>query len=219
MRTVALIQARMGSHRFKGKSLIDLNGAPLLRWTVDSCYRSHVLDDIVVCTTTLPQDDELVEACQRWGIKTNRGPNVDVLSRFMRAAQLHGAELIVRMCGDSPLISPRDVDMVVELATIRGIAYATQIKRDGTLAIRSAWGRAVEAFRFETLEDEFARLDVLDDPLAREHVTYRMSERGANRCAFITCDPGDARLAVDTPRVLERVLKYIRTKRMSCPEL
>ena len=57
MKTVAIIQARMGSTRLPGKVLMDLGGQPALVRVVGRTQRARMLDEIMVATTDLPADD------------------------------------------------------------------------------------------------------------------------------------------------------------------
>jgi spore coat polysaccharide biosynthesis protein SpsF (cytidylyltransferase family) len=67
-RTVAIIQARMGSTRVREKVLLSLLGEPLLAHVVRRVSRARSVDATVVATTVLPADDEIVDLGrrQRW---------------------------------------------------------------------------------------------------------------------------------------------------------
>ena len=62
---VAIIQARMGSTRLPGKVLMDLNGIPMLQYQVDRVVKSKIIDQVVVATSTSPQDDEIATFCKK----------------------------------------------------------------------------------------------------------------------------------------------------------
>ena len=62
MDTVAIIQARMGSTRLPGKVLMDICGKPMLQHVIER-VQSPVLDNMVVATTMLDEDDAIVELC------------------------------------------------------------------------------------------------------------------------------------------------------------
>lgn len=59
---VAGIQARLDSARLPGKALLDLQGRPLIHWTIDRLRRSRKLDDVFLLTSDRIIDDPLVEA-------------------------------------------------------------------------------------------------------------------------------------------------------------
>ena len=52
MKTVAIIQARMGSTRLPGKVLADLAGKPVLAWVVRAARAALGVDDVWVATST-----------------------------------------------------------------------------------------------------------------------------------------------------------------------
>ena len=57
MKTVAIIQARMGSTRLPGKVLADLAGKPVLAWVVRAARAASGVDDVWVATSTAAADD------------------------------------------------------------------------------------------------------------------------------------------------------------------
>ena len=63
MRTVAIVQARMSASRLPGKVLLDIAGEPMLVRVVERARRAELLDDILVATTTDPEDDAIVALC------------------------------------------------------------------------------------------------------------------------------------------------------------
>jgi spore coat polysaccharide biosynthesis protein SpsF len=103
MRTVAIIQARMGSTRLPGKVLMPLGGEPALKRVVERVGAAPGLDEVVVATTTESADDAIVELCKREGCSFFRGSEEDVLSRYYEAARQFKADVIVRVSSDCPL--------------------------------------------------------------------------------------------------------------------
>src|SRR5690606_37570075 len=87
MRTVAIIQARMGSSRLPGKVLRDLCGTSMLARGVERLRRARSLADIVIATTDGREDDAIVAEARRLGVDVFRGSASDVLSRYHGAAR------------------------------------------------------------------------------------------------------------------------------------
>ena len=69
-RTVAIIQARMGSSRLPGKSLMDLAGRPLLERVIQQVKGSKFLDDVIVATSTESEDDAIEKFCSSNNLKS-----------------------------------------------------------------------------------------------------------------------------------------------------
>lgn len=114
MKTVAIIQARMGSTRLPGKSLLPLAGEPMLYRIIERVKRCETLDEIVLATTELREDDALVVEAQIAGIKCYRGSENDLVDRIFKCALAYGADIIVRICADNPFIEPSEVDRIVK---------------------------------------------------------------------------------------------------------
>ena len=53
MATIVVIQARIGSNRLPGKTLMPLNGKSLLKRVIDNVRSLNFVDQIVVATKTL----------------------------------------------------------------------------------------------------------------------------------------------------------------------
>lgn len=113
MRVIAVVQARTGSSRLPGKVLRDLGGLPVLGWVVRAAQESTQVDQVVVATTTLAEDDATAAIAERAGAAVVRGPVDDVLTRFLFALDAWPADAVVRLTSDCPLLDPRLVDAVV----------------------------------------------------------------------------------------------------------
>lgn len=113
MRVVAIVQARMGSTRLPGKVLRDLGGKTMLARVVERLLQSTVLDEVVVATTVSDNDGAIADECEMLGVPCFRGAEDDVLDRYYHSAVTYGAQHVVRITGDCPLIDPQLVTRVV----------------------------------------------------------------------------------------------------------
>ena len=100
----AILQARMSSTRFPGKALYPLAGVPLTEHIINRIKAVTDFDHIVLAVPDAPTEIPLIEMAQRLNIAIARGPEEDVLERFLIAADQVKARHIVRICGDNPLI-------------------------------------------------------------------------------------------------------------------
>src|SRR5262249_27310258 len=96
-RTVAIIQARMGSTRFPGKVLRPIAGKPLLWHIVHRLRRCRMVDAIAIATSTSPRDEAIVDFCREQEIEIVRGPEDNVLARYVLAAAQTNADIVVRV--------------------------------------------------------------------------------------------------------------------------
>ncbi len=104
MKTVAIIQARMGSTRLPGKVLKQLCGKSVLDHVVARVRAASGVDEIIVATTDSPADDILAAASSQLGVTVFRGSEADVLSRYRFAAVKAGADVVIRVTSDCPLL-------------------------------------------------------------------------------------------------------------------
>lgn len=191
-RVVAVIQARMGSSRLPGKSMMDLAGTPLLNRLVAQLEGASSLDEVVIATSDDPADDVIVQYALEHGIRVVRGSQQDVLSRYVLAAEASDAEVIVRLTGDCPLHSPDTVNEVVKAFLDAHVDYACN-----TNPYSRPDGQDVEVFTREMLSRASAAAENGPD---REHVTPWMRRTtGIKRLDFIHSLPhlSPARWSVD----------------------
>lgn len=113
MKTLALIQSRLGSTRLPLKALLHLHGEPLINWIIKRLRRSKLLDGLVVALPDNPDDDILAAHLASLDVPVFRGPENDVLARFHLAAEAHKADRVVRVCADNPLIWGEEIDNLI----------------------------------------------------------------------------------------------------------
>jgi len=114
-RILIVLQARTGSSRLPGKILLPLAGKPMLLRMYDRVAAAKTQKEIVIATTTEPEDDAVVELCINNNIKYFRGHPTDLLDRHYKAGLAFGADTVVKIPSDCPLICPNVIDDVLNL--------------------------------------------------------------------------------------------------------
>lgn len=103
----AIIQARMGSSRLRGKSLMAIGGVPLLEILINTVKKLSFIDDILVATTNVSEDIAIVKVSQNCDVKIYEGSPLDVFDRFYKSSiDLDDNDVIVRFTADNPLNNP-----------------------------------------------------------------------------------------------------------------
>jgi len=111
---VLIIQARMGSTRLPGKSMMNLAGEPLVGRILERVKRCKQLDDIVLAIPDTENDSILKTLGERYGIKVFAGPEDDLVERFYQAAIWSNAQIIGRLPADNPVPEPSEIDRITE---------------------------------------------------------------------------------------------------------
>ncbi|HID72312.1 TPA: acylneuraminate cytidylyltransferase [Candidatus Micrarchaeota archaeon] len=163
MKIIAIIQSRMGSTRLPGKSLAEINGKPMLQHVVERARKSKLVNEVIVATTDQPEDNAIEELGRKLGVTVFRGSENDVLDRYYQAAKNAGAEVIVRITADCPLIDAAVSDRVVELFLNEKVDYASN-----TQPPTFPDGLDTEVFTFAALEKAWNEAELTSE---REHVT------------------------------------------------
>lgn len=122
---VLITQARMGSTRLPGKSLMPLAGAPLLLRVLERVARCEKVDEIIVATTMLAQDDAIVELAARQGVAAYRGSENDLVDRYYQAAAARRADVVVRVPGDNPMPEPAVIDDTIDYHVTSGNDFSS----------------------------------------------------------------------------------------------
>lgn len=184
----------MGSTRLPGKSMKGLAGQPILWHVVQRVRASKKASDVIVATSTNPEDDVIEQACQKWQVHCFRGSSDNVLERFYQAAAKFGTGTAVRITGDCPLVDPFLIDLVID--GLGDNDYVTNV-----FDRNFPRGMDTEVFTFKALEQ--AQQHATTD-FDREHVTPYIREPKNH---FITANiemPTEYhfpqfRLVIDTP--------------------
>ncbi len=114
MKSAITITARMKSTRLPKKVIKDLAGKPMIEHLIQRLKYAKHPDEIILCTSTNPQDDILVEEAEKMRIKYFRGDEIDVLKRLLDAAKKFGIDFIVSTTADNPLTDPHYIDNIIE---------------------------------------------------------------------------------------------------------
>ncbi|WP_413432509.1 cytidylyltransferase domain-containing protein [Crateriforma spongiae] len=216
---VCIIQARVGSSRLPGKTLRKLGDRTVLARVLTRVGMSKAIDRIVVATTDDPADDAIRDEALRCGVDCFRGDEFDVLARYHGAAVTFGAQHVVRVTSDCPLIDASLIDRMVEhyLKAAGRIDYLSN-----GLVRTFPHGLDTEIFSAAHLAIAFHEAT---DVAEREHVTpflYRNPDRFRLENFAQGSDQSQHRWTLDEPddlRFFEAVVDYLPDPRVSTTEV
>jgi spore coat polysaccharide biosynthesis protein SpsF len=158
----------MGSTRLPGKMMLSLGCKETITRVIERVTDTETIDGVVVATTMKKPDSLLADWARHAGASVYRGSESDVLQRMVNAAAQYEADIIVRIAGDCPAVSPVIIDHAVSIFKQKDTDYVSN-KLERTFPL----GLDVEVFTM----DSFAHVEnVANQPKEREHVTVYYQE-------------------------------------------
>jgi spore coat polysaccharide biosynthesis protein SpsF len=201
---IAIIQARMGSQRFPGKTMHNLAGKPSIEHLLDAVSQVFTRDNIFVATSVDPANDALESFINNYDVNIYRGDENNVAGRFLDIINATQSEVFVRFNADSPLLDYRIIHDALDL-------MATACADIVTTAFREPFpsGMNVEVLRSRVFQDAYA--DFKDEGHF-EHVTRYFYENSADfEIASLPCpveNPRDYKFTFDTAEDAERLQSF-----------
>ena len=168
-KTIAVVQARVGSTRFPNKVLQNICGKPLIELLLERLKQAELIDKIIVAIPLGDKDLDLANHVNKLGCTVFRGSENDVLDRYYCAAKSHNSDTVVRITGDCPLIDPELVDQVIKEYRATKSDYVSN-----TSPPTYPDGLDIEVFSFAALETAWLEATTKFD---REHVTPYIREK------------------------------------------
>lgn len=208
-----IIQARLGSTRLPRKILKEFYGGKTLLETVISNLQKVAGAKIIVATSVNPNNDELESFLNERNITVFRGPEDDVLSRFIDTAEANGIDSIVRICSDNPFLDWHGVATLIEKAKTSDADYIGY-RINNTPSIKTHFGFWGE---FVTLNALKRIAETTDEKPAHEHVTIHIyTHPDEYKCEWIECPDflqgrNDIRLTVDNIEDFENAQQVYKT--------
>lgn len=198
----------MTSTRLPGKVLKKVIDRPLLSYQVERLRFSKSIDDIIIATTINKEDYPIAALARMEGVGIFRGSEHDVLGRYYQAAKLHGAENIMRLTADCPLLDANICDLIAQSYFETNVEYICT-------GSSFAEGLDCEMFRLNALEWAWKEARLKSE---REHVTlYIRNHPEIFNTITLENETEDSqyRITVDTEEdflVVKAILENLYTK-------
>ncbi|MFH1140017.1 MAG: radical SAM protein [Pseudomonadota bacterium] len=152
MNFVAVILARSQSptapnRLLSRRPLAPIKGRPVLAWIKDRLAASRVLTEIVAAVGDRKQDRDIVRTAEGLGLRVLAGHPDRILHRLRQAAEASGADHIVRVNGNFPLVDPAALDVLAAAHLEKGADFSLNSHYHGLV-----YGLGVEIFSRQALE-------------------------------------------------------------------
>jgi spore coat polysaccharide biosynthesis protein SpsF (cytidylyltransferase family) len=129
-----IVACRLQSERLPRKALADIAGVPAIERCLLNALASKRSPKVILATSTHPDDAVLESHTLNGRVRFYRGSEKDLAARFIGAAEKFDIDIIVRVTGDSPLISYELIDLLVDAHIKAGADFS--YFRDAPLGTR-----------------------------------------------------------------------------------
>lgn len=154
MKYVITITVRMKSSRLPKKVLLNIKGKRYIDHMIDRLKLAKRPSYIVLCSSTLKEDDILIDVAKENGIKYYRGDSEDVMLRIYNGAKKYNADVIVSTTGDNAFTDSIIMDKEIEFFEENNADFV--FCKDLPIGIQSY------IIRLSAMKDAIQRKDVKD---------------------------------------------------------
>jgi spore coat polysaccharide biosynthesis protein SpsF len=193
---VAIVQARLGSSRLRGKVLETLGGGSVLSHVLRRAGSIARVERVCCAVPDSQENNPVAEEAQRVGAIVFRGSENDVLGRYAGAAQASEASVVLRITSDCPLLDPETSGLVLSHYLSGDFDYCSNLEP-------RSWPKGLDTEVFSRDVLELAH-EQAKDPFDREHVTPWMRKNAQVRRGSVQLDSdlSDWRWTLDYPEDL-----------------
>ena len=202
-----VIQSRFNSARLPGKAMQPIAGLPMISYLIQRLKVLQNSCDLILSTGENSSNDVIAKCAKDEGIPVCRGPEDDVLARYILCLKLSPAKLITRVTGDNPLTDPQLIAQLLAAHSSVPYDYAHTSREIPT-------GMGVDVFSRKTLSLLPTKVNSFYE---REHINEYIIK---NRQKFIIFEPTNSFVSknntnisctVDTPTEYQQVKKLIES--------
>ena len=162
----AIVQARMGSTRLPGKSLMLLAGKPLVGRVIERIRTATKIDKLILAIPDNIENDPLERLGKSYGVQIFRGSEIDLVDRYYNAAKKLSCKYVVRIPADNPVPQGSEIDRIIDHhLSLNRPGFSSNLAE--IYGSRYPDGIGAEIFDFELLEEISADFS---DSRKREHV-------------------------------------------------
>ena len=119
-----IVVCRLTSNRLKNKALLKLNGFTAIERCLLNCLAAETPSHTVLATSMTDKDSELKNYTLNGKVKFFQGSGDDPALRMLDATKEFGIDIVVRVTGDSPLMSYELIDYLIKSHIAEGADYS-----------------------------------------------------------------------------------------------
>ncbi len=149
----------MGSRRLPGKVLLPLANKNLLEVLVERCFRSKLVNEVIIATTNNQKDDVILDFCIKKKINYFRGSESNVLKRLIDLHIKYKTDIVVELTADNPFVDPKLIDEAISFFLKNKYHY---VSNSGP-SRKYPDGMNVQVFALETLKKIYPEANTKQD--------------------------------------------------------
>ncbi len=166
---LAVVTARGGSKGLPGKNIKNINGKPLIAWTMEQIKSSELIDSVVVSTDSR----EIADVCERCGVRvpelrpadlaTDEASSMDVIDYVIKNEEGKGRvyDYILLLEPTSPLRKKGDLDNMIRLAGDHadkdGVISVGKVQLEHPMIVKKISGNGTIIPYIDELKDVYQR--------------------------------------------------------------
>ena len=139
-----IVAVRMKSSRLKNKAILPIQGVPSIERCLENCLKFKFVDKVILATSTLKEDQILKDYTLGGKVKFWQGDPEDVISRYLGTCKKYDIDVVIRLTGDCPVVSPEILELLLKSHFEQGADY--------TAANEYAVGSSCEIYNVEALK-------------------------------------------------------------------
>lgn len=128
-KVVLAVVCRLKSTRLPKKALLPIYGVPTIERCLMNALAVKGVDQVVLAISDVAQDDPLESFTLEGRVKVMRGDPDNVVARLLMVAEATAADVLIRVTGDCPAISPEILELLLKEHLTRG-GHMTIAKMD-----------------------------------------------------------------------------------------
>lgn len=198
------LTVRLKSSRLPKKAVAIVEGQTIIEHIIDRAKHLKNASQIILCTSDHEEDQILTEIATKKGIPFIAGDQINIINRFLQAAEAFNSDIGVRITGDNCLFSVDFVDYSIEQHILKSADYTTTKDLAG--------GSKGDVFSINALRQLST---MLQDDRASEYLSWLLQREDLFKVLWLEADPSlkrpQYRLHCDTIADLE-FIKSIYSK-------
>ena len=119
----AIVQARIGSSRLRGKVLKKIKGKEVILILLERLSKARLVNNIIMAIPDTKENDILNKFLIKNNYTVFRGSEKNVLRRYYECAKKFSVKNILRVTGDCPLVDHEVVDEIIQEFYLRIFRY------------------------------------------------------------------------------------------------